>query len=279
MIEQRARYRRLRDRSIFVGDPGDIVPETFGLDLPGIRDWTENEFAFSGYITGFDPAELGDREALRAELGYGADERVCIVTVGGTAVGEALLRRILDAVPTVRQAVPDLSFAVVAGPRIDPASLPHPDGVAIHPYVISSTDTSPCATSRWCRAGSPPAWSSPPTDGRSSTCPSATTSSRTSTSDIDWPTTEQASASPTTSSRRRRSPPRSSRRSIAHHLPPGRHRWSGSSGRHARRLAVATPTAVDAGAELPQSGGRGAPHRPSSGRSPTRCSLKPRPSA
>jgi len=135
MIEQRARYRRLRDRSIFVGDPADIVPDTFGPDLPGIRDWTEDEFDFAGYITGFDPAELGDRQALRAELGYQPGGRVCIVTVGGTGVGEALLRRILDAVPTVRQSLSDLSFAVVAGPRIDPEALPHPDGATIHRFV------------------------------------------------------------------------------------------------------------------------------------------------
>jgi pimeloyl-ACP methyl ester carboxylesterase/predicted glycosyltransferase len=135
MIEHRARHQRLRDRSIFVGDPGDIVPGTFGPDLPRIRDWTEQEFDFSGYVTGFDPGALGDRRSLRAELGYGDDERVCIVTVGGTGVGESLLRRILDAVPTVRQALPDLSFAVVAGPRIDPDRLPRPDGTTIHRFV------------------------------------------------------------------------------------------------------------------------------------------------
>ena len=45
-----------------------------------IREWTEKHYDFSGYITGFDPAELADREAIRAELGYGADEKVCIVT-------------------------------------------------------------------------------------------------------------------------------------------------------------------------------------------------------
>ena len=33
MIEQRARYRRVRDRSIFVGDPDDIVPDAFGDGL------------------------------------------------------------------------------------------------------------------------------------------------------------------------------------------------------------------------------------------------------
>ena len=45
-------------------------------------------FDFAGYVTGFDPRQLADREALRAELGYRPDEQVCIVTVGGSGVGE-----------------------------------------------------------------------------------------------------------------------------------------------------------------------------------------------
>ena len=35
MIEQRARFRRIRDRSIFIGEPDDIVPATFGPAAPG----------------------------------------------------------------------------------------------------------------------------------------------------------------------------------------------------------------------------------------------------
>ncbi len=66
MIEQIARYPRVRDRSIFVGEPDDIVPDTFGPSLPSIREWTERHYSFCGYITGFDPAALGDRDALRA---------------------------------------------------------------------------------------------------------------------------------------------------------------------------------------------------------------------
>src|SRR5205085_2924318 len=81
MIEHIARHGRLRDRALFVGNPDDIVPEAFGPDLPLIRDWTEEHFDFSGYVTGFEP--ITDRDALRAELGYADDERVCIVTVGG----------------------------------------------------------------------------------------------------------------------------------------------------------------------------------------------------
>ncbi len=135
MIEQRARFRRLRDRSIFVGDPEDIVPDTFGPDLPAIRDWTEREFDFAGYVTGFEPVADADRAGLRAELGYRPDTRICMVTVGGSGVGEPLLRRILDAVPTARRKVDDLEFVVVTGPRIDPDAFPDREGVSVLRYV------------------------------------------------------------------------------------------------------------------------------------------------
>jgi pimeloyl-ACP methyl ester carboxylesterase/predicted glycosyltransferase len=135
MIEQRARYRRLRDRSIYVGDPDDVVPDSFGPELPAIREWTEANFEFAGYVTGFDPAEFADREALRAELGYHPDERVCLVTVGGSGVGGDLLRRVIDAIPATRRLVDDVKFVVVCGPRIDPRSLPRRKGVSYRRYV------------------------------------------------------------------------------------------------------------------------------------------------
>jgi pimeloyl-ACP methyl ester carboxylesterase/predicted glycosyltransferase len=131
MIEQIGRFPRVRDRAIFVGDPDDIVPGTFGPELPPIRDWTERHYDFAGYVTGFDSHQLGDREAL----GYRADERVCIVTVGGSGVGGHLLRRVIAAFPEAKARVPDLRMIVVAGPRIDPGSLPAPDGLEIRPYV------------------------------------------------------------------------------------------------------------------------------------------------
>ena len=131
MIEHIARYPRIRDRAIFVGDPDDIVPDTFGPGLPLIRDWTERHYDFAGYVTGFDPRQLADREAL----GYRPDERVCIVTVGGSGVGGHLLRRVIAAFPEAKERVPDLRMIVVAGPRIDPASLPADDGLEIRPYV------------------------------------------------------------------------------------------------------------------------------------------------
>lgn len=135
MLEQRERFRWVRDRSVFVGDPGDVVPHAFGPGLPSIRSWTTEHYDFAGYVTGFDPASLLDRDALRAGLGYRPDERVCVVAVGGSGVGHHLLRRVLDAVPLVRRRAPDLRFVVVAGPRIDPASLPHRPGAQVVGHV------------------------------------------------------------------------------------------------------------------------------------------------
>jgi predicted glycosyltransferase len=121
--------------ALFVGNPDDIVEERLGPQLPMIRDWTERNFDFTGYVTGFDPAELGDRGRLRDELGYGEDERVCIVTVGGSGVGSDLLRRVIAAFPAAKERVPDLRMIVVAGPRIDPRSLPSHLGLEVVPYV------------------------------------------------------------------------------------------------------------------------------------------------
>ena len=135
MIEQIARYPRVRDRAIYVGSPPDIVPDTFGPGLPPIRDWTAAHFEFPGYITGFDPAEFADRERIRAELGYRPDEQVCIVTVGGSGVGHDLLRKVINAYLAAKAQVPNLRMIVVAGPRIDPATLPAPQGLEVRSYV------------------------------------------------------------------------------------------------------------------------------------------------
>jgi pimeloyl-ACP methyl ester carboxylesterase/predicted glycosyltransferase len=131
MIEQIARFPRVRDRAIFVGDPADVVTDSFGEGLPRIADWVGAHYEFCGYVTGANAAAAEDRAAL----GYGPDEQICIVAVGGSGVGGALLRRVIAAYPEAKRRVPALRMIVVCGPRIDPASLPHPDGVEIRPYV------------------------------------------------------------------------------------------------------------------------------------------------
>jgi pimeloyl-ACP methyl ester carboxylesterase/predicted glycosyltransferase len=135
MIEHIARFPRLRDRALFIGDPADVIPGSFGPNLPLIRDWVARHFRFTGYITGFESARLPDRPTLRAELGFGPDERVLVLSVGGSGVGRALLERVLESFALARREAPDLRMLAVAGPRIDPATLPATDGVEIRPYV------------------------------------------------------------------------------------------------------------------------------------------------
>ena len=135
MIEHIARFPRVRDQAIFVGNPDDIVPDTFGPELPLIGDWTREHYAFAGYVTGFDPSDLADRQALRQELGYRDDEQVCIVTVGGSGVGGHLLRRVIEAFPEAKRQVPGLRMVVVTGPRIDPGALPQHEGLELCAYV------------------------------------------------------------------------------------------------------------------------------------------------
>ncbi|MCH6229997.1 alpha/beta hydrolase [Microbacterium sp. CFH 31415] len=135
MLEQRARYRRLRDRSIFVGNPDDVVDEPFGAGLPRIREWTEAQFDFAGYVTGFEPPSAEERVGARRRLGVGADELLCVVTVGGSGVGRALLHRVMDSIPAARRLRPELRFLVVTGPRIDPAELPRRRGASVRGFV------------------------------------------------------------------------------------------------------------------------------------------------
>lgn len=135
MIGHIERHPGVRDRAIFVGEPEDIVPLSFGKDLPAMRDWVPKHFDFAGYVIGEHPTAFGSRAELRQKLGYRSDERVCIVTVGGSGVGAHLIKRILQSYPIARAKLPDLRMVLVAGPRIDPASLNAPSGVEVRAFV------------------------------------------------------------------------------------------------------------------------------------------------
>jgi pimeloyl-ACP methyl ester carboxylesterase len=132
-VERMRRYPRLRDRSIFVGNPDDLVDASLGPELPTVREWALERYTCTGYVTG--PGIPDDREALRAELGYRPGERVCLVSVGGSGVGGHLLRRVASAFPLAEKAIPGLRMIAVTGPRIDPASVPVPEGVELRGYV------------------------------------------------------------------------------------------------------------------------------------------------
>ncbi|GAA4560644.1 alpha/beta hydrolase [Pseudonocardia xishanensis] len=128
MIDHVARHPTVRDRSVFVGERADLVDLPLGPGLPTVREWTTAHFAFPGYVA---PPPV-DRAEARAALGYAEGETVCLVTVGGTAVGLPLLRRVLAARPALVRAVPGLRLVLVTGPRI--VLEPHP-GVDLHGYL------------------------------------------------------------------------------------------------------------------------------------------------
>ena len=128
-------HPELRDRSIFVGNDEDIVTHPMAPSLRSMREWARDHYESVGYVSGFDPLTVGDREALREELGYEPDEKVCIVTVGGTGVGASLLQRVIASFDEAKQLVPDLRMVAVCGPRIDPAGVAPQDGLEVRPYV------------------------------------------------------------------------------------------------------------------------------------------------
>ena len=149
----------LRDRAIFVGDPDDIVPERFGDELPSIRDWTEQHYDFSGYITGFDPAaspiaaRCGRARLRRRRAGLHRHRRRLRRRRGPAAPSDR-------ASPHAKRLVPELRMIAVAGPRIDPGRCRRIEGLEVRALRAgSATATSRRATSRSSRAGSRPGWS------------------------------------------------------------------------------------------------------------------------
>ena len=58
-----------------------------------------------------------------------------MVTVGGSGVGSALLRRAIDSFAPASELVAQLRMIVVTGPRIDPTTFPLATGLEVRPYV------------------------------------------------------------------------------------------------------------------------------------------------
>jgi pimeloyl-ACP methyl ester carboxylesterase/predicted glycosyltransferase len=144
MIEHVDGNRGLRDLSIFIGDPADIVPRSFGPGLPSIREWTEARYKFPGYVLPFDPATLRDRMALRRELGFHPDAPLVVASVGGSAVGIHLLRRVAAAFELLRREMPDAELLLVCGPRISPTEFAGLAGIRAVGYVHDLYRTLAC---------------------------------------------------------------------------------------------------------------------------------------
>lgn len=153
MIEHVENYPGLRDLSVFIGNEDDIVPGQFGPGMPSIRDWAKEHFEFSGYVLPFDPRDLRDRASLRRELGYDPGRPLIVATVGGSAVGIHLLRRIAEAFELLHAEQPEAELLLVCGPRIDPAQFAPQPGMTVAGYVHDLFKTLACCDLAVVQAG------------------------------------------------------------------------------------------------------------------------------
>jgi pimeloyl-ACP methyl ester carboxylesterase/UDP:flavonoid glycosyltransferase YjiC (YdhE family) len=144
MLEHIAQHPEVRDLSIFIGEPEDVVGEPFGPGLPMIPDWTNEHFQYAGYVLPFDPSELSDTKALRRELGYDPSKPLIVAGAGGSAVGVHLLHRIAEAFALLKHDVPDAEMILVAGPRLDPAGFKPVDGMRVVGYLHEGYKTLAC---------------------------------------------------------------------------------------------------------------------------------------
>ena len=135
MIEHIARFPRIRDRAVFVGNPDDIVPDSFGQRPPGDPRLDGGALRLRGLRDGLRAASPTARSCAH-ELGYRPDEQVCVVTVGGSGVGGA------PAAPRDRR-VPagegdscrSCGWSSSPGRGSTRRSLPQHDGLEIRAYV------------------------------------------------------------------------------------------------------------------------------------------------
>ena len=127
-------YTQPQNRAVFLGELEDVPDRSFGFLLPNRRAYAEKYYDFSGYVFNFEPSKYRDPIAAKARLGYGPGPLV-VCSVGGTAIGSALLELCSRAYPIMRARLPDLRMILVCGPRIASGSLNVGEGVELREYV------------------------------------------------------------------------------------------------------------------------------------------------
>ncbi len=145
MIEHRARYPYVRDRSIFIGGLRELPDISFGPGLPRIREWAAQWFTTVPYVTPVAAARPRATAARRVELGYGTGYPLYVAAVGGTSVGRDLLELTAEAFALLRRDQRDARMVMVTGPRLDPSALPDVPGLSKHGYVPRLYEHLACA--------------------------------------------------------------------------------------------------------------------------------------
>ena len=153
-VERMRRYPRLRDRSMFVGNPADLV-DTAARPRPADRARVGRRSATTSPATSPAARRPADREELRAELGYRPDEQVCVVDrrrLGGRHATCCAGPR--QAFPPAEEAGARAADGVVDRAADRPGvDLPRPTASRSAATCPTCTGTWPPATWRSCRAG------------------------------------------------------------------------------------------------------------------------------
>ena len=120
MIEQIARFPRVRDRAIFVGEPDDIVP---GELRPGAAGDPRVDGASTSASPATSPTRRRCRPSSVRRCGRSWATGPTSASASSRSVARAsvrsLLRRVVESFAEARRLVPGLRMVVVAGPRID----------------------------------------------------------------------------------------------------------------------------------------------------------------
>lgn len=128
------RLPRMFDLTLMIGEEEDVEDKPFGWRQANRRELARSMVKFVGYALPFKPAEFQDRVRLKQQLGYGTEPFI-ICSIGGTAVGAALLQLCGRAYPLLKKKIPHLRMVAVCGPRISPEELQLPVEIERRGYV------------------------------------------------------------------------------------------------------------------------------------------------
>jgi len=80
----------------------------------------KEKIIFTGPFLKQDPDKIGNKKEIREKLGFKEDEKIVLVTVGGSEFGKKLLNIICDA----SEEIDCDKIIIITGPRIDPDFIP-----------------------------------------------------------------------------------------------------------------------------------------------------------
>ncbi len=124
------------DLALFIGEPEDVPDRRFGFMLPNRRAFALSRYKFVGYILPFRVGEYRDYDQARTRAGYGT-EKLIICAIGGTSIGQELLKLCGNAFPFIKEKIPDARMILITGPRLAGDSIAVADGVEVREYVPS----------------------------------------------------------------------------------------------------------------------------------------------